>query len=105
MDVREVSHPLPFMNCARVCRCQTHHMLHVAGLAQVTSELDRFVTIISAIVHDLGHFGLNNSFLNRTLCCRVGLCQEWRRVFVAVRRHAPLMTARVPCVLGANNRD
>mmetsp|Transcript_4051 Transcript_4051/g.11878 ORF Transcript_4051/g.11878 Transcript_4051/m.11878 type:complete len:596 (-) Transcript_4051:640-2427(-) len=47
--------------------CQTmHYMLHVAGLGEAVSDLARLAGIISALIHDVGHFGLNNGYLMQT---------------------------------------
>ena len=43
-----------------------HYFLHVAGLASKCSDWERLAAITAALVHDMGHFTLNNGFLNNT---------------------------------------
>ena len=43
-----------------------HFFLHVAGLASKCSDWERLASISAALVHDMGHFTLNNGFLAAT---------------------------------------
>ena len=43
-----------------------HFFLHVAGLGAVCEPWERVACLTAALVHDLGHWGLNNNFLIAT---------------------------------------
>lgn len=43
-----------------------HYFLHVAGLSSRCSDWERMASITAALVHDMGHFSLNNAFLAAT---------------------------------------
>jgi len=43
-----------------------HYFLHYAGLGVSCTPLERFAMITAALVHDMGHWGLNNNWLSAT---------------------------------------